>query len=183
MSGILIAVIAAYLLLMRYYPIALVGDSLISGSEFKKSYSISYNYYLNGLKTANQDTVVLESDEIRKELKRATLDMLVEREIIDRELSKMIEADSLSLMIGDKISKIDFNSDNFKKGTDLLYGASVEDIKNLVLIPRAKEEILEGRLILENEDVAGWFRQKRLEAKVSILTPGFYWSDGEVAAK
>lgn len=182
---ILFVAAGIYFFVSRNYPVAFVENSSILNTDFQDSYLISYNFYENNLKINNQDTVILKSDDIVKELKRATLDVLVGQKIIDRELEKKIKNEDLAKMIDEKISKVDLSSDKFKKGAESLYGTTAENIKNLVLIPKAKEEILEGRLILENSqtNLDDWLKQKKMETKVEILMPGFYWDKGEVGIK
>jgi hypothetical protein len=177
--------LGVYFFVSRNYPIAFTGDSSILNRNFQDSYLISYNFYNNSLKANNQDTIILKSDEIIKELKRATLDVLVGQKIIDSELKKRIKSEDLDKIVNEKINSVDLNSDNFNKGTEFIYGTSAENIKNLVLITKAKEEILQGRLILETSqvDFDQWLKQKKAEAKVEILMPGFYWNNGEVGIK
>jgi len=175
-----------YFFVSRNYPIAFVGNSPILNGDFQKSYLIGYNFYSNGLKIDNQDSTILKSDDIKNELRRATLDVLIGQKIISAELEKRMKTEDLSQMISEKINNINFDSDNFKKGSEFIYGASAENVKNLVLIPKAKEEILEGRLILENSQINNlddWLKQKKSEASVKILMPGFYWDKGEVFLK
>lgn len=184
--AILFALLMAYLAVKQYYPIAFVNNNPILNIEFQKSYQISRNYYENSLKADNQDVSALGSEELIKELKRAVLDALIEQKIIDEELNKRMKPEVLENLINNKISEINFNSDNFKKGAEALYGSSVKDVKNFVLIPKAKEEILEGRLILENEKfggLIGWLSQKKQKLKVVMLLPEFFWDNGEVATK
>jgi len=172
-----------YFFVSRNYPIAFVDNSSILNSDFQGSYLINYNFYSNSLKANNQDAIILKSDDVIKELKRATLDVLIEQEIIDNELNKRVKADDLLKMIDEKVSVAGLNSDKFKKEVEFLYGASAENIKKLVLIPKAKEEILEGRLILENsqaDNFDDWVKQKKSEAKVEILMPEFNWDKTEV---
>lgn len=181
----LIVISGAYLFINRDYPVAFVGSSSVLNSNFQESYLISYNFYSNNMKADNQDAVILKSDDIIKELKRATLDVLIGQKIINAELEKRIKSDDLEKMIDEKISKIDLSSDNFKKGSEFLYGTSVENVKNLVLISKIKEEILQGRLTLENSQINldEWLKQKKAETKVEILMPEFYWDKGEVGVK
>ncbi len=176
-----------YLFASQYYPVAFVNNSPISAGDFNQSYGISYNYYYNSIKAAGEDVSILKSDDAIKELKRATLDALVDQKLIDEELQKRINPDDLNRMIRNKLSSIDFNSDNFKKGSLALYGFSVDSIKKFVLIPKEKEEILAGRLVLDNNpqfaDIDDWLKQKKSEAKVEILISQLYWNNGEVAAR
>lgn len=177
----------AYLFLGRYYPVAFVNNSPILADEFDQSYNISYNYYYNSIKAAGQDAAILKSDDVIKELKRATLDVLVEQKLIDQELQKRIKPDDLARMIRNKVNSIDSDSYNFKKGSLALYGSSVDNVRKFVLIPKEKEEILAGRLVLDNNPqfagIDDWLKRKKSEAQVAVLISRLYWDNGEVASK
>ncbi|MBI5401374.1 hypothetical protein HZB05_00915 [Candidatus Wolfebacteria bacterium] len=193
-SGILLvaAVLTAIVLVIfdGYWPAVFVNSNAISYKRFKEAYTASIYYYRAGLKATSQDTAVLESDEVQKELKRAVLDSLVEQKLIESELGKRMLSGDLSRMIDEKMNRENLNSENFKKGSELLYGLPVKEFKKIVLIPQVKREILEGRFILVdsiNNGQAGgfdtWLKNERIKAKVSVLLSGFYWGDGEMKMK
>mgnify|MGYP001564361957 CR=1 FL=1 len=184
---VVLILLAVYLIVVGYWPTAFVNYQPIYYKEFQTDYLISHHYYQNSLKASGKDPVVLEADEVKNELKRAVLESLIGERLIDEELNKIIKSQDLSRMIEDKIDKNDLNSENFKKGSEMIYGLSPEEFKKSVLVPKAKEEILEGRLISENNPLSngldGWLKEKKSRAKIIILLPGFGWNKGEVEIK
>ncbi len=184
---VVLILLAVYLIVVGYWPTAFVNYQPIYYKEFQTDYLISHRYYQNSLKASGKDPVVLEADEVKNELKRAVLESLIGERLIDEELNKIIKSQDLSRMIEDKIAKNDLNSENFKKGSEMIYGLSPEEFKKSVLVPKAKEEILEGRLISENNPLSnrldGWLKEKKSRAKIIILLPGFGWNKGEVEIK
>ena len=186
------AVLTAVVLVVfdGYWPAVFVNSNAISYKRFKEAYTVSVYYYRVGLKATSQDTAILESDEVQKELRRAVLDSLVEQKLIESELGKRLSSRDLSQMIDEKMNQENLNSENFKKGAELLYGLPAEEFKKIVLISQAKREILEGRFILADSINSGqtggfdeWLKSERAKAKISVLLSGFYWGDGEMKMK
>ena len=86
----------------------------------------------------------------------------------------------LESVIENKIGKIEEKSREIEEGIKNLYGFSLEDFKARVLTPMAEQEILEGRLFLENKNFDEWLKEEKAKARVIILISGFKWEDGQV---
>ena len=176
-------IILMYLIFSGAWPVALVNGHPITFSEFGRNYNIAYHFYQSELKINNKDTSVLDSKDGIAELNRAVLDSTIENEIINEELNKILKPDDLNSIIDEKISKVDLNSDNFQKGAELLYGLSLNDFKQFVLVPKAKEQIMQGRLFSENRQLGDWLKEKKSQSRVVIFIPGLAWDGGGVVKK
>lgn len=180
---IIIIAFIAIAFLGGFWAVAFVNKSAISRADFDNYYKAASSFYKNDLKAADKDPKLLDLEEAKKELQKATLRALIENKLIDQELTKILDDGALNFMIDEKIAKTDFNSDNFKKGVEVVYGLSLQQAKEIILIPKAKEEILAGRLFADGKNLEEWLIEKKKSSVIIITTPGFYWEDGEVKTK
>ena len=136
-------------------------------------------YYEKALKTYAKDSQTLEANEIKKEIKRAVLDNLIENILIDRELKKELKQGDLDNLVKKKISDIS-ESQTADKAVETLYGFSFSEFKERVLEPQAKKEILSDRLFLASVDFNERMKSVRSQANIMIFLPGLKWSGEEV---
>lgn len=174
------------LVVMGYWPVAKVNGHFITFAELSKNYGVAIHFYQSELKLNQKDLDILNSNESKNEIKRAVLESIIENELISEELDRELGND-LVVIVEQKINKIDLGSEDFKRGSEILYGLSPEDFKKLVLIPRAREEILQGRLFLENNTstklIGEWLMEEKSKAAVTIFVPGLYWNKTGVEVK
>lgn len=166
-----------------YWPIAVVDRTPITYAMFEKNFTWANHFYKSNLKIAGEDERVFMTKEIQRDLQRVTMEGLIERIIIDHELAKRYKPGDLQQLIDNKIGGTDLGSADMAKATQLLYGLTPGQLKELVLIPDAKQEILEGNMTLQNESFADWMTARKNEAGVSIFIPVLYWDKNEVKVK
>lgn len=170
-----------YLIATKSYAAAFVDFSAISARSFEADFEAALVYYEKALKTYNKgDAAVIDSEEVRKEIQRAVLDKLIDNAVVHRELLARMGKKELGSVIENKIKEIEEKSSEIEEGIKDLYGFSLEDFKTKVLKPMAEEEILEGRLFLENKNFEEWLKDERAGVRVIILMPGFKWEDGRL---
>ena len=165
-----------------YWPIAKVDSSFITYDAFKQNFMMADHFYRSNVKITGEDERVVDAKEVQKDLQRATLEGLIEQIVIDSELKRRYTDADLSRLIENKISGIDLAADNMKKATDLLYGLTPEQFKELVLIPKAKQELLEGNITLQGGTFDDWLAGKKKEIHVSIFVPSLSWDGTAVKA-
>lgn len=175
-SGIIIGVTG-------YWPIALVDRTPVTYNEFKENFMMADHFYRSNLKLAGEDDRTVMSADAQRDLQRVTMEGIVEQVLIGHELAKRYSSSDLKQLVDNKIGSIDLASGDMAKGTQLLYGLTPEQFKELVLIPKAKQEILEGNLTLQNGTFNDWLTTRKSEAHVSIFIPALYWQGGEVKVK
>lgn len=175
-----IIIFAIVILLGNFWAAAFVNKSAISHSDVEDYYNAALHFYQAEVKFKKEDLSYFNSDEARKEIKKAVLQSLIEDKLIEEELNRVLDKKILNIMINEKIAKTDFGTDNFSKGVEMLYGLSPDKAKEILLVPKAKEEILGVRLMAENKKLEDWLRDKKLASSIIITLSNFYWEDGEV---
>lgn len=169
-----------YFILSDSYPVVLVNNQIIKAQDFEKDYNAALRYYQSAFKIYAEDAAKLDSQEVRQEFRRLTLDKLIETRLIRKNLEGSIAPADLQDMIDKKIEEAIKESPNLQKGVNLVYGLSLDDFKKRILTPQAEREILEGRLFLDGKNIDDWLRDVKSEARVIMLIPGFKWNGEEV---
>lgn len=168
-----------------YWPIAIVDRTVVTYNGFKENFFMQDHYYRSSIKIAGEDDSVMMTKDVQRDLQRTTMEGLVEGILIDHELAKRYARGDLQQLIANKINGIgiDLSSDDMKKATELRYGLTPDQFKELVLIPKAKQEILEGNLTLQNGTFNDWLTAKKSEVGVSVFIPTLYWDKNEIKIK
>ncbi|MBI3638501.1 hypothetical protein HY227_02045 [Candidatus Wolfebacteria bacterium] len=190
LATLLILLMVVYVFLIRNYPVALVNWHFVRSGDFQEDLAVAISYYGKADEAGNKETGIradiTDSEEARTEIKRAVLDKLIEDNLIEQELKKRIGDNDLKALVDKKIESA-ISGANIEKEVKFIYGLSMKDFRKKILEPQAKSEILEGRLLLENNLPAGgfeeWLLGQRTKAKVVVLLPGFSWNGKEVKAK
>ncbi|MCX6702834.1 MAG: hypothetical protein NTW60_03135 [Candidatus Wolfebacteria bacterium] len=162
------------------YPVEFVNWQPVPYGTYNIDSEVAINYYN---KTSNGN--LAGNDKAIMEIRRAILESLVEDRLIEFELQKRIKTDDLRAIINDKINSVvrDSGADTEKQIRET-YGLSMADFKEYVLRPQAKREILEARLLLDDNGktlvssgdvLAKWLIKEKAAANVVVLLPGFLW--------
>ncbi len=164
-----------YMIFSRSYPVAFVGWREISSDKLKTDSAIGMYYYKKAIETYIQDKVeIMDSTEAKTTVQQAALNRLVENIFVHQELLRRLKEKEIQEMVDKKISDV-LNKPNITQEVKTLYGISLEDFKNRLLVPTAEGEILESRLLLEGKSFNDWIREARSKNSVIILLPGFVW--------
>ena len=166
----------------KSYPIILVGSNIITAKNFNEDFSASLNYYEQNQKIYGGDSQLLQSEEVKNEIKRALLTSLIEDILIDKELRKEMKSEDLARLVINKIGDIK-QGENAEKAAKILYGFSYDIFKKKILEPMAKKEILEGRLYLNDKNIDEYLEKIKSKTKIIILLPEFDWNGKEVIMK
>lgn len=166
-----------------YWPIALAGPTPISYNAFRDNFYMVEHFYRSNIKIAGEDDRVVDAKDVQRDLQRATMEGMLERLAIDRELERRYASSDLDRLVQNKVGGITLDSEDMKKGTELLYGLTPERFKELVLIPKARQEILEGNFTLQNISFSDWMMEQKKAMRVSVFIPGMRWENGEVKIK
>jgi len=172
-SLIIVVMIIAWI--TGYYPVAFVkpadsgwlGWRLVFAKTLDANYSIALNFYKSQLK-GNQ---ALNLSDVQDEIKRAVLQSLIESKIIESEINKKIGTSEFKKQIDEKLNKFDLNTDKIKEGAKLLYGLSVEQLKNTVLTEQAKREIAASLFGSPDKNFNDWLSEKFKSSKIIVLIP------------
>lgn len=183
---IILAVVAAIFLLafvyFGFWPVAIVDGSAITAREFNRNYDVGIKIYKNELEIYGEDEKKIKNDEVQKEIKRAVLEKIIENKMVLENLQKLMGEGDIEKKINEKLSAQDLGRDGVKKGIEIAYGLNVDEFKEVVLIPQAKKEILEGNMFIADplNDFDKWYKEKSGQMEVMIFLPGLVWENGAV---
>ncbi|MFA4827490.1 MAG: hypothetical protein WC596_04575, partial [Candidatus Shapirobacteria bacterium] len=166
-STSLIIVVTIIAWITGYYPIAFVNWQPVFAKSLDTNYAVALSFYKSQLKN-NQ---VFNSSSTQSEIKRAVLISLIEDKIIDREVIKKIGENDFKKKITEKLNEIDLSSDKTKEGAKLIYGLSIEQLKEIVLTEQVKREIAEGLFSSPDKNFNNWLGEKFKSSKIIVLIP------------
>ncbi|MBI2024584.1 MAG: SurA N-terminal domain-containing protein [Candidatus Harrisonbacteria bacterium] len=161
-----------------YYPVAIVNSQIIIARSLDREFIVAYQYYSRIL--AEQNGINVKSNNFKKELRRASLQDIIEKTLIRQELNKQIGG-QLSVLIQERLN----NSGDLSKieeAAKLLYGLELAEFEKLILVPRAEREILENQFSSEGKILEEWLAETAKNASVILLTPEFNWNKGKLSS-
>lgn len=168
----------------EHFPALIVNGATIPMREFNEHRAALTRYYEVLIERGElADASVTSVDQITDQLRRATIDQLVEDTLIARALERELDEARRATLIAQKLSNVEgrTDTDDFGAAVGNLYGLSVDRFRELALVPQARRELLTDALRDRKEEMAAWLASARTEASVRILIPGFHWEDGVVA--
>ena len=178
---IFVAIVAV--ISFRLYPIAFVGWQPVIYGNFSKNYDAEIFYSTKFLSTYNKSNAdIINSLEIRNEIKRDRLEALIEDILISNQLKVIFSNSELDSQINKNVSAV-IEGKDIKKEIEALYNLSVSEFTKYFLEPQARREILEARMRIENINFNEWLVSEKKAAKVMIFLPGFEWKGGTVIVK
>lgn len=163
-----------------YYPVAVVNGDLVGARQFNREYGVVFRYYAKTL--AESKEVDVGSPDFQKELRRAVLQGLIERELIGEGLKEKIGRD-FRAAVNRWLSDQNISGEAMEQAAKFVYGLSLADFREMVLIPRAERELLAGRLQQEKTNLEDWLARSLKSANVFVVTPEFYWTDGKLSIR
>lgn len=166
-----------------FYPVIFVNFNAISESVIEKNTNLAYSYFHNLSALYGSDSSKLDLPESYLELRRAVLDSAVSDELILLELRKLVSLEEIEIVANRKIDATLKENKIVVEGVQNLYGLTLENFRNDVLMPQAYREILEGRMRLNGQDFDSWLAEARKKSKVIVLLPDFEWNGEKVVLK
>lgn len=166
----------------KAYPAASVNGDFILAKELSLSQGAARLYYEAAIKTYPSPEYDFDSAEFANEIKRSSLDALVESVLINQELVNRMGEEPLAELVEERLSKAE-SGQNLAKAIRQIYGMETEDFYELVLRPGAERDILREELAKENISLGAWLADARLGADVSVFAAGLKWEDGQVRLK
>ena len=170
--AIMFSGLTAYLFVHNgYYPVAIVDSRMILARDFEREFNSALIYYQNALATYSDQKIDLTRvADFVLELRRATLDNLIEDVLISNELKGRL-GDSLEKVLVEKLP-------SFNESAAALYGLTPSEFKERVLVPQAHREFLESYLVKEKSNLQDWLADSKGFASVYIFVGRFHWDAG-----
>ena len=154
---------AYYFVHNGYYPVAIVNSRMILARDFEREFNSALIYYQNALATYSDQKIDLTRvADFVLELRRATLDNLIEDVLISNELKGRL---------GDSLEKVLAELPSFNESAAALYGLTPSEFKERVLVPQAHREFLESYLVKEKSNLQDWLGGSQGLAPLFI----FFW--------
>lgn len=175
-SLIVVGLSAFSLISSGYYPILSVNGELVSARTFWKNYRAGSVYYQNVVDTHQAEisqTSLTESD-----LKRSVLTQIIENNLIDQEVKHAL-GDDLKFLVQNKLNSLGKNAE-LQEAAQTLYGLPFAEFEREILVPLAKQEILTGRLFLDNKNLDDWLLENKKISHIRIFSSEFHWDGEEV---
>ncbi len=181
LSGVIVFLLAA-----GFYPIALSYDWFVTARLFNEILKSSANYYEKAASLSSTSTPAAGMPDFKTELKRATLDKLIENRIIDKILKQNLGGKYVEKVIRQKLANLqseDEKEKSLNQAVRTLYDLPYEKFRREVVIPQIKKEILDGQLYLRGIDFEKWLAEVKSSLHPMILMFDLYWKDGKVELK
>ncbi len=174
-----------------YYPIAVVNGNIITASTFTNNYDVVSTYYNNLLKAYRTASSTVQSDSGQasstlpaltpSQIQKSVLSGMIENILIENGARKEMGND-LNRLVDEKVSQASEGPD-IAKAVKTLYGLSMDDFKNKILVPQAERDILTGSLFLKGQKIEDWLTAEKKSSTVIILSGKLYWNGNDVASK
>lgn len=172
--------LGSYFALQRgWYPVAIVNFDFITKKDLAEDSVTAYQYFKKDFLARGSDARILDTPESRQEIHRAVLDNLIANALVYQELNRRLK-NEYQVIAENKIEEAIKNNVNLEAGVKAIYGLDFPEFKKRVLLPQAYQEILEGRMFLNNENFSEWLNDSRASANVIILLPNLQWQDSSV---
>ncbi len=172
---------AIFLISSGYYPILSVNSRLLSARKFWKDYQANTVYYQNLISVYGSTAIFGNSSGTisnAEDLKISVLNKIIENSLISEQVKKELGADAEEI-IQNKIKSLE-TDEVLKLSAQKMYGLSYDDFKDEILIPKAEQEILTGRLFLKGDKLEDWLLSQKKSSRVKLFSSEFYWDGVEV---
>lgn len=163
-----------------FYPIALVGGTPIFKRTWQKAEDAAKNFERAQAQTRGAEPVDFSSTNNRELLldtKRGTLLFLIEDAVIREKGGEVIEG--VGTLSRERVAEAMRSSVNPEQAARAVYGLSLNDFRDLVLLPQARRDVLQEALAEKNQDFDTWLRKAKKEVKLRLFFTPFIW-DGEI---
>jgi hypothetical protein len=157
--------------------VARVNGTEIAASDFERQLNI-FTHYATVVRSSQGSTSTPDAV-FTSELRRLTLDSLIEQELIRAEAEKRLGDEGLGLRVQTKINATT-STEEIADAVKTLYGVSNQDFKEAVLMPLARQEILLGEFANSTSTFESWLVSARRGASVTIYAEDLRWADGQV---
>jgi len=183
-----LGIAGVYFVSVGYYPIAVVNGDIITANTFINNYDTASVYYRNFLKTYNSTSSqqgeagsstqqILTPSQIQKSVLAGLIENILVEEGARKEMGK-----DLSRLVDEKVTRA-IEVPEIEKAVRTIYGLSLNDFKNKILVPQAERDILTGSLFLKGQKIEDWLAAEKKSSSIIILSGKFYWNGEDVASK
>lgn len=168
------------LIAIGIYTVAIVGTTPIFARTWQKAENAAKNFELATARARGAEPINFSSVENRElllEVKRGTLTFLIEDAIILQRGGEVTEG--LGTLSRERVVEALRQGNDPEKAARAVYGLSMNDFRDLVLLPQARRDVLKEALVEKSQDFDTWLRDAKKRASVRLMFVPFKWN-GEV---
>lgn len=176
---ITVIIIISFVLLIAstgFYPVASVDGSFIFHRAWKKAENASKQYAEQELKRRGEkplDFSLSENQKLLDEGRRKTLESLIEDRIVFNQGSNLVvRLDEISR---DRIGQVVRNRANLSQAAKILYGFSLEEFEDFVLLPQARRDAVGEALSRSHRNFEEWFGEAKQASQVRLYFVPYQW--------
>ncbi|MDO8516201.1 MAG: hypothetical protein Q7S28_03055 [bacterium] len=163
------------------YPIASVNSKLILARELGTMYraSMAYQNNLIAFYNAQNGSTTLQAPP-DAEVERSVLNQLIESRLVRAELERAQDPEVLKTLIEGKFDQ--YKASDFEKQATV-FGLTLNDYKDLILVPQAEHDILWNSLFVQGKDANAWLTEAKQGANVTLFSLKWKWDGKEAVAR
>jgi len=174
-AGCVFIVVLFIIVSARLYPVAIVNGSPVWYRAWNR-YFIGSGHAL-ALQARSEGTQFNLDIALVSLIKKDTLTALIEDKILAQEARKLFsDFDGMSNI---RINEAIDSSAGVKDAALFMYGFSVEDFHNFVLLPQSHREVIQDEFDKQKINVSAWFAGIKKKAHVRVMLDSYIW-DGDM---
>ena len=161
-----------------FYPVVLVDNSPIFFSAWQKAEEAQKRFTNVQASSSSLDPIDFASPEnkdILRAFKIASLNLLIENKIIEQEGGKIIpDFNDLSKK---RLESVMAGEGDLSGAVKTVYGLSVSEFKNLILLPQARRDVLRIFLANEGKNFDDWILARKKEKIIKTRFIPYRWDE------
>lgn len=178
-AGAIAASAVLLVIALGFYPIAIVNGHFVWANNFRAyvGSALAYQQAAHDTYSASStDDLVTASAQGEAALGAAALDELVEQQLINQGLEKLV-GENTNRLVTMKLEQL-LKEPDLPGASRALFQLDPTAFTNAILRPQAAREVLSGRIYIDNQTLEGWVTEARKSAKIRMLSSTYRW-DGE----
>lgn len=180
-AAVLLALAIVAGIIFGYYPSAFVDTIPVWAKDLRRRERSAIGAY----EVLNRGNAASSTDDRtaqgKKKAREVVLAQSIEQALVRNELERRLTKTVLNETLRDMLARV--NPADLEEIAGVLYGGDIASLARDVVFPQAEQDILRGRLLLEDVDFADWLVRARRDARVTIFSRRFMWKDGELQAR
>lgn len=180
-AGVILFFAFFVIIFSGFYPVVLVNGAPLYFRTWKKLEIASMRFAKIQLEKVQKkpfDFSAKENAGLLLQGRKETLSLLIE-DIIIQQQGKQLTADFEKLSNG-RVEDALRKGKNTGNAAALFYGLSIDDFKELVLLPQARRDILREELEKKGQNFESWLSDVKKKSRVRMLFVPFKWNGASV---
>lgn len=179
-AGAIVTSAVLLVIALGFYPIATVNGHLVWANNFRAYVGSALAYQQAAHDTygaaSSSDDLVAASAQGETALGAAALDELVEQQLINQGLEKLV-GENTNRLVTMKLDQL-LKEPDLPGASRALFQLDPAAFTDAILRPQAAREVLSGRIYIDNKTLEEWVADARKTAKVRMFSSTYRW-DGE----